>query len=294
MRTVRRWLQRYDAFLMAPAGGARLAAFRIAFGLYFLGYLSAHALDVELLFSSTGIYTPYLVPDLAPSPAIAHLLFFAMCALSVALLLGYRTLLTTPLLLLFYLHHYLLQLAIKQSAFERLIILYLLVLCLADSGRRFGLDASRKGPLPVAWAERVIALQSVLLYVGSGLWKLTNPRWHGGELLFSTLQGMFATGAGFAIVQLGLPKAAFAALSYATIALELAIGVMLCFRKTRLLAVGLATLFHLGNTFVLFIPEFLVSVTALVVFLDETQVERVLSRAAALFRRVTVTSRRAA
>lgn len=269
-----RLARRYDALWMTETSGLHLGCFRIAFALYLLAYLSALAPHVVVMFSNHGVYAPYLVPDLAPSPAVAWVLYGAMPVLAACILVGYRTELSALLLLALYLHHYFLQLAVKQSSFERLIILYLAILSLAGSGQRLGLDGLR-APIPrLVWAQRLIAAQSAFLYTGSGLWKLFNPAWHSGALLQSTFQGMWATPLAFEIAALGLPAAAWTAGSWSIIALELALGPLLLWRKTRTVAVFMAAAFHVGNWLLLFIPEFLVCVTALVVFLDERALER--------------------
>lgn len=278
MSGLRRYLQRcgqrYLAFWFAPSGGARLAAFRILFALYMLAYFSTLAPNVTMLFSNEGVYVPYRVPDLAPAPLVAALLFYAMIALTLCVLVGYRTGAASGALLLLYLHHYLLQLAVKQSSFERLIILYLAILCFAGAGQRFGLDGEHRPGARVVWAERLIGAQSVLLYTGSGLWKLLNPSWHTGELLRSTFQGMWATPLAFSVTRLGLHANAWTLLSWAIVLLELLLGPLLLMRRTRAVAVLLAITFHLGNCFLLFIPEFLVCVPPLVVFVSEARIER--------------------
>ena len=276
MSWLARLARRYDAFWMREGSGLRLGCFRIAFGLYMLVHLGTLAPHVAVLFSDQGVYAPYLVPDLAPPPAVAWPLFGAMLALAGSLLIGYRSELSALLLLALYLHHYFLQLAVKQSSFERLIILYLAILALAGSGQRLGLDG-RRAPAPrLVWAERLIAAQSVFLYAGSGLWKLLNPAWHGGALLESTFQGMWATPLAFSIARAGLSDAAWTAASWGVIALELSLGPLLLWRRTRLVGVALAAAFHLGNWVLVFIPEFLVCVIALVMFIDDDLLERVL------------------
>lgn len=267
----------YDAFWMSEGSGLSLGVFRIGFALYMLVYLGVLAPHVTVLFSDHGVYTPYLVPDLAPPPAVAWLLFGAMLALCGSLLLGYRSELSAALLLVLYLHHYFLQLAVKQSSFERLIILYLAILALAGSGQRLGLDGVRAPGPRVVWAARLIAAQSMFLYSGSGLWKLLNPAWQSGAVLESAFQGMWATPLAFQIARAGLPDAAWTALAWSVVALELSLGPLLAWRRTRMLAVVLATLFHAGNWVLLFIPEFLLCVVALAVFIDDAKLERALS-----------------
>lgn len=286
----RAWLDRYDRFWLAPSRGVRAGLFRIGFGLYLLAYLIALAPHVTLLFSSEGIYLPYMLPDLAPAPPIAWLLFGAMLALTCALIAGFRTGLTALLLLGLYMHHYTLQLAVKQSSFERLIIIELAALCLGSAGLRLGLDGARlrkagRDAAPSVWLERVVAAQTLFLYFGAGLWKALNPVWHNGELLHSTFQGMWATPLAFGIAQLRPPGWAWAMASWGVIALELALAPLLLIRKTRHFGIVLAVLFHVGNTVLLFIPEFLVCIPALVVFADEALLERWVERTHTLGRR---------
>jgi hypothetical protein len=270
-RPIAALLAGWDRVFHAPSSGRRIGAVRILFAGYLLAYFGAMLPHVPQMFSSEGVYVPYRLPDYAPAPAAAWLMFSAMMGLTVALLLGYRTAVTAPLLLGSFLYHYFLQLAVKQSSFDRLIVVFLLVLCVADSGRVWGLDARRPGPQPTRWAERVLAIQLVLLYSGAGLWKLFNPAWHGGALLQSTFQGMFATPLAFTLVRQGYSAETWAALSWSIIAFELLLGPMLVARRTRPLGLLLGAGFHLGNCVLLVIPEFLVCIAAYPVFVrDDT------------------------
>jgi hypothetical protein len=285
----------WNRFFFAPASGERIAAFRILFALYLLAYFGAMLPHVPLLFSNHGVYVPYLVPDYAPAPALAWPLFLAMPACALLLLAGYRTELAARALLPLFLYHYFLQLAMKQSSFERLIAIYLAVLCFADSGRTWGLDA-RRAPraAQTVWAERLIAAQSIFLYAGSGLWKLLNPSWHDGALLRSNMQSMWATPLGFALVRLDFSERTWTLLSWSIIALELALALLLLVRRTRPLGIVLGIAFHLGNCFVLVIPEFLVSVTPYPVFVEPRTLGRLGERVARLITRVRMRPDRAA
>jgi hypothetical protein len=274
----------WNRFFHAPCSGLGMAATRILLGAYLLAYFGGMAPHVPLLFSAQGVYVPYLVPDYAPSPTVAWLLFGAMLVATIALTVGYRTAISAPLLLLLFLHHYFLQLAVKQSSFDRLIAIDLIVLCLADSGRVLGLDAARPGPEPTRWGERVLQIQTVLLYLGAGMWKLFNPAWHGGVLLRSNLQGMFATPLAFALVQQGFSTRTWAVFSITIIALELAIGVLLLIPRLRPLALVLGMGFHAVNCVVLVIPEFLVVLAAYPVFMSDARLERIAARARRVMR----------
>ena len=185
-----RVLYAWNRALYAPSSGHRLAAVRILLGLYLLGYFGALLPHVTLLFSNQGVYVPYWLPDYAPSPQVAKGIFGITLLASLALTLGWRTAFAAPLLLLSFLYHYFLQIGVTQSSFDRLIAIYLLILCFTDSGQVWGLDARRRGVAQTVWGERLLAAQTLLLYAGSGLWKLTNPAWHTGTLLYSNMQGI--------------------------------------------------------------------------------------------------------
>jgi hypothetical protein len=265
----------WNGFFHAPCAGVRMAAVRILLGIYLLAYLGAMTPHVPLMFSDQGVYVPYLLPDYAPPPALAWLLFSMMLGATVALTVGYRTAASAGLLLLLFLHHYFLQLAVKQSSFDRLIAIDLIVLCLAESGGGLGCVATRPGPQPTRWGERVLQIQTVLLYLGAGLWKAFNPAWHSGVLLRSNLQGMFATPLAFALVQQDLSQRTWAMFSLSIIALELAVGVMLMIPRLRAVALVLGTGFHVANCVVLVVPEFLIALAAYPAFMREQTLARI-------------------
>lgn len=270
--------ERWNRWLYTPSSGLRIAVVRMLLGAYLLVYFGSFAADVELLFSSHGVYVPYLVPDYAPPPPLAWALYGLTLALCASLLVGYRTRVVAPLLLALFAHAYFLQIAVKESSFDRVIAIELLVMCFADSGRVLGLDARRPGAAPTVWPERMLQLQTVLLYFGPGVWKLLTPAWHDGALLHSNLQGMWATPIAFSLVRSGFSPAVWTAFSWAIIAFELLQGPLLLVRRTRPAALVLGALFHALNCVVLVVPEFLVALVAYPVFIEPRTLERWLGR----------------
>jgi hypothetical protein len=271
---VSRLLQRWNEWLYAPSNGVRIAAVRILLALYLLWYFAGYASHVEVSFSNHGVYVPYGVPDYAPSPAVAWALYLLTLAACGALLIGWRTALVAPLLLASFGAAYFLQIGVKQSSFDRLIAIDLLVLCFADSGRVLGLDARRQGPRPIVWPERMLQLQTVLLYLGPGLWKLLTPAWHDGMLLYSNMQGMWATPIAFALVRTHASVTTWSAFSWLVIAFELSLGPLLIIRRTRPLALALGVSFHALNCVVLVVPEFMIGVVAYPVFIQPSTLAR--------------------
>jgi vitamin K-dependent gamma-carboxylase len=276
-------LERWNLWLYAPSSGQRIGVVRILLATYLLCYLGTFAGHVELSFSKLGVYTPYGAPDYAPGPAVAWAIYLLTMLACVLLLIGYRTRIVAPLLFLLFGYAYFLQLGVKESSFDRLIAIDLLVLSCADSGRAFGLDARRPGPTPLVWPERMLQLQTVLTYFGPGLWKLLVPAWHDGVLLYSNLHGMWATPLAFRIVRAGFSPETWAAFSWCIIAFELLLGPLFLLRKTRRYALVLGTSFHVLNCVVLVVPEFLISLAAYPVFVAPATLQRWAERLRAVF-----------
>jgi hypothetical protein len=254
-------------------------------------YIGLLAPDAVAMFSRDGVYVPYLVPDYAPPPAAAVALYAVFWLLCLALLLGAACGWTIPALLAVYLYHYFLALGVKHSSFERLILVYLLVLAPSQCDSVWSLTAwfrrRKLEPTPPTFrfAGRVARFQTIILYGGAGLWKLFNPDWTGGALLYCTMQGIWATPLAFAIVRLGFGETAWQAASLGVIGGELLVSVLLLFRRTRLFGVALGTLFHVMNSVILAIPEFLVCIAPYPLFLPERSLERLNASIAGRFQR---------
>ena len=188
---------------------------------------------------------PYLDPGHRAGAGGGVALFVGMLGVRAALLLGYRTELAARVLSPLFLYHYFLQLAVKESVFERLIAIDLLVLCFADFGPRVGIRrAPRRPRRRTVWAERVLAAQTVFLYSGSGLWKVFNPAWHSGALLRSTLQSMWATRLGVRARSARILRAS-GPFSWTIIGSNWRSARCCCSARTRPLALVLGTVFHL-------------------------------------------------
>ena len=136
-----RWVAAWNRFWFAASDPHPIAAFRIMLGAYLVIYLGAFAPHAVAVFSDVGVYVPYGLVGAAPSSLVAIGLFSATLVLAMLLTIGYRTRLVAPLLLLGFLYHYFLSFAVKDSSYDRLIIVYIVVLCCVDAGRAWSLDA---------------------------------------------------------------------------------------------------------------------------------------------------------
>lgn len=85
---------------------------------------------------------------------------------------------------------------------------------------------------------------------------------------------MWATPLAFSIVRVGFSEATWTLASRCVIASELLLGVLLFFRRTRLLGIALGCAFHLANSVILSIPEFLVCLAPYTLFVPENYLVR--------------------
>lgn len=273
----------WERLWLSPASPYPQAAFRILLGGYLCVYFGTLAPHVPTLFSSEGVYAPYLVADYAPPPPLAWVAFALLWLCSFALLLGYRAGLVIPCLLGLYAHHYFLFLAVKHSSFERLIAIYLLALWPAQCDSVWALSAPRTAQPPAAtvFAARLLRFQTIVLYLGAGLWKAAAPAWRSGVLLLSTMQGVWATPLAFGLVRAAPSLAFWQALSYAVFCGEVLLAALLFFRRTRPVGIVCGVVFHVANSVVLAIPEFLLCVAPYVFFVREAIWDALASRISA-------------
>lgn len=242
-----------------------LALFRIALGVFLFVELAAFAPRVETAFSSDGVVVPVL-PWPLPPPSVAWALWAALLAALAAFTLGLRTSLVAPVVLALHFHHFVVGLAVRNTAHDRLVVLLLFLSCFADLDGAWTLGRWRDHRPVSAWGARIVGLQLAALYLGSGIWKLLSPSWHGGEMLSKTLVGPWGTRAAFAVVGLGIPAAAWTAATWGIVAFELGAGFGLHAARLRKATMALGVAFHLANWILLGIPEFMVCVACYPVF----------------------------
>ena len=246
-----------------------MAAFRIAFGVYLFAYFLKYFFIVDLSFSNSGVYSPYLMPDIAPAPWLARAIYYFTLLSISALCLGACTRTAAVLVFLLFEYHYYSNFAVNNTAYDRLNTIILFILCFVDSGAAWSFDErnTKTTRLIPAWQIRLLQFQLAAVYFGSGLWKLFNSVWHGGQMLKFNLASPWASSVGFGILSLQLPDWLFTLLTWGVIVFELCAGIGLYFRRTRPMIMAVGLVFHLCNSFILVIPEFLNCVTLYAVFL---------------------------
>ncbi|MDX1919302.1 MAG: hypothetical protein SFU25_01045, partial [Candidatus Caenarcaniphilales bacterium] len=130
IKPIKKISQAWDCFWFSDIKPHPINAFRILFGIYLLIYFLRYFPHVDVLFSNQGVYSPFWIPDLAPDPVIAWIVYLITLCTIVLFTLGFRTGITTPLLLIFFIYHFFLNFAVKNCSYDRLIIIFLVLLSL--------------------------------------------------------------------------------------------------------------------------------------------------------------------
>jgi len=295
-REVRAALKRLEEYYYGRKPPHALCLFRILWGIYFLIAWLWKLPHVALYYSNEGMAFPYFdVPDgpirgpddiiaivtQAPPPAIAWLLYVISGAAVVLFLVGWWA---RPALLFttaFSSYYYFLQLHSFDSSFDRalFVITFLLAMSRCDEvysikawhRRRSGQCADDTIP---AWPQRLIMLQIVAIYFGTGVYKVMTPDWSTGEILMESLQGDWGTSVGFWFVNLDLPAATSSLLVLQTILMEIWSPFLLFHRVLRNFFFIWGTCFHVGIAIMLTIPPFLFMPLSYPLFADPEWIRR--------------------
>ena len=273
MRWARRAIEAWRSYWFGEISAYPIALFRILTGLYLLVYFGRFFPWVSRLFSNQGIYAPFLIPDIAPSPFWAWLIYLATLAFAAAFMLGVRRRLVNPVLLILFAYHYFLSLGASNTTYDRLTMIFLAIVAFADTNRVWSVEGGWSSPkhgaatVP-AWATRLLQFQIAIFFLGSGLWKLYSPYWHRGEMMEMTLASIWATPLAFWVLSLEPPRWVFTGLTWSVVGFELVLGPMLYFRPTRKFAIAGGMGFNLSIWIFLGIWGFLNCLPAYLLFLD--------------------------
>jgi len=280
-------------FWFAEISPYPIALFRALFGIFLLIYFLGSCTNVPLFYSSEGVYCPLFIPDIAPAPWVAWLLYLFTVMLIVAFTIGYRMKVVAPLTFTFYMYHFLLNIGARACSYDRLTLMALLLLCLTPSNQVLSLDVgankSSSPPSTSAWVTRLLAIHICFFYFSTGLYKLLSPGWHSGEIIKGVMTSNFSSDLAFAVVHLNMPKLFYDYLAFSTIIFELTcpigfalrdINIRTIFSNTELRLKGIqyyffvaGTLFHCGVWIFMQIPQFLICPIFYVLFIPASEIK---------------------
>ncbi|MBX9721709.1 MAG: hypothetical protein K2X81_09965 [Candidatus Obscuribacterales bacterium] len=286
---------RWNEFWFAEISAYPIAAYRILLGVYLLIYLGASAPNVALFFSNEGVYSPFLIPDIAPPVWLAWILYSLTMLLTLAFTAGYKSKFTTPALLLMFLYHFFLNIAVKACSYERLLLMSLVLMCFGEIDAAWSHTAMCKpkedGEAKVsAWLTRLLAFHLAYFYALTGVFKLLSPGWHSGEIIKGVMSGVWASNASFWLLSWKPAPEIFNLMAYSVVLFELTCPFFFFVRRLDLnISVGESVfaikipnvqfwfflcglMFHIGIWVFMQIPQFMICPIGYVLFLQGEQV----------------------
>lgn len=253
-----RALAAWERFWFEPQETSSLAILRICFGLVVLGWTISLAPDLPAFFSHSGLVADqpggsgvWGMLGVFPSDLAITLMFAVLDVACICLVLGFRTRLAAVLVFVGILSLERRDPFVFNSGdgLLRVIAFYLM---LAPAGASLSLDRWRKArdrfwefPARAPWALRLMQVQLSILYVASVWDKVQGSTWNDGTAISYALR---VSDVGRLPLPTVLTHSAFLSgvLTYGTLAVELAVAVLVWNRRLRpwVLAVGVAL--HVG------------------------------------------------
>lgn len=266
-----------------------LAAMRILLGIAMLGSLVVNFAERHYVWGAASRWlTPWLAIDEygfpftwvfreGDSAALFTAKYVVLAVLATAFLLGWRTRIVTPLLLIGVTSLMRLN-PLADDAGDNIVRIMLLFLCFADSARHWSLDARRRAlvtdrPSRLRWppwvgvlfhnaALMAIAAQIFIIYMTSGLSKVQGEMWREGVGLYYPLRiGQYAAWPW--LNEIVYTNGLFVtAGSYVTVFVQVLFPLLLLRRGTRVVALVLIFAMHTGIAITMALPWFSLAMIA--------------------------------
>jgi hypothetical protein len=268
MNPIRSW----NRFFFGPVSARPLGAFRIAYGVLMLIYLSLMTVEFDLWYTGAGVLRGtesreaagplrFSALQYTDNPAIARAVLAATVAAAVGFTLGWRT---RVMSVLFYLGMITLYhrnvLANGGPDAVPLILSFYMMFC--PSGAAYSLDARRAAkkrgtvaePLIVPWGMRLLQMQICLIYFQSCVIKSRGEVWLNGTtvhyVLFNREFGIFN------MEWLAQYPLLINLMTHGALLLEFAAAFWLWFRPTRRWAILGGVMLHMGIWPIINVPGF--------------------------------------
>jgi hypothetical protein len=275
------WLDHWEKFWFARVPPHAIALLRIGFALYLLIEAATYLPHVPAMFSNHALtfsawspsapawMRPLLDP---PSVTVAWMIASTYLLACIGLLCGVGMRFWLCILLLLNLYYWQVSFFLFPSSYHRIYFVVQLLLLISGADRTFSLRMLRTHGSVFAWtpisvfAQRVLAVQITVTYLGVGLQKSWLPDWQDGAALSHSLIHRWATPLGRWVVGLNWPFWTWSAMVEGIKIFEFLLPVGLWLRFWRPYAVIVGFLFHAGIAALMSIWWFLPLVPAYIVF----------------------------
>jgi vitamin K-dependent gamma-carboxylase-like protein len=259
-----RLVKAWERFWFEPRPTSTLALVRIAFGFTMIGWTLSLLPSLFPLFGSDGILPEqpaareefgtrgaWGLLDLFPGHAAVVALFVVTLVASVCLMLGYRARIAAVLVFVAVLSFERRNPFVFDSG-DALIRIIALYLALTPAGASLSLDRARRArdrfwefPSRTQWGLRLMQVQLSVVYLSTVWAKARGTTWNDGTAVSYALRVKD-------IARFGVPDAIATSellanlMTYGTLAIEFALGVLVWNRRARPWVLGLGVVLHLG------------------------------------------------
>ncbi len=285
----------WNEFCFRPQPVIGLALFRVAWGLLLLANLGILSLDVLTWFGESGVLSivtggrilagPRLnLLQVLPAGDAWTLGVFALSVLAaVGLTLGAMTRTSAALVFvgLVSLHH---RTPLILNGGDTLLRVVTFLLIFSPAGRAFSIDRlwrifqgreTASAPVAAPWAQRLIQIQIAVMYVATFSWKVQGDAWVDGTAIYyaSRLVEFYRFPVPILLDHLWIMQA----LTWGTLFVEFALGVLVWIRQLRYPVLLAGLLLHLGIEYMMNIPLFeWIAMACLLAFVEPRDARRTL------------------
>jgi hypothetical protein len=268
---------------------------RVVAGGWLFMYWAIRLPYIKMLYSSDGLVFPKIpaympeslewllqIPELRVALAIYTIQLVALATLTI----GLHTRLSAFIAFCISWYYFYLSLHLFHTSFDRLYILVLLVLSISSAGEWLSMQAWGKYGSPLKWEkmvsvfpQRLLAFQLTMTYFGVGFQKLWLPGWQGGEMLWYSMMGVWATPLAFKITSYGWSDLYHVGVNMVKM-FEVLIPFSFWIRRynIRWIGMGSGLAFHILVDLLLYIWWFAVLIPMYIVFFSPEEVHAWLSR----------------
>ena len=247
----------WNRFWFEPTSTATLGVFRVLYGLLLTLWTLSMLPDAVAFFSSDGVLPEQRVPEgtwtllaLNDSPAFVTALVLVLLVAAIALTIGYHSALASVVT-------WVILVSLRQrniwvmNGGDGLMRHFGFFLMLAPTGAALSFDRWRRhrasfwhSPLRPLWGLRLIQIQTATVYLFTLYEKVSGERWRAGTAVASSMRAGDLTR--FAI-PLGLTDSLLLAniLTFGTLAIELALAVLIWNRVMRPYVIAAGIVLHL-------------------------------------------------
>jgi hypothetical protein len=247
------------------------SVFRTFVGIYLFIFFLWSAPRVELLFSSKGIYSPFLISNIAPDKVIAYALYTLTLVVCILYSVGYKFKIISWLMLVLFFYYFLLNFGVKACTYERVIFIFLFILACGS----VDIDAQNKHVQ--SWVVILLKLYVAFFYFSTGTYKLLIPAWHSGMVLKGAMTSLFGSEAGYWLLDLNLPELFFDLSAWGIIAFELICGFAFYSKRYQKIFFSIGFIFHISVWIFMQLPQFMILPCAYVLFIDPSELSKIIT-----------------